>query len=97
MFYRKRKLTYISGAKPGLDPLLRAVSRVLFFPISIMPEISTKDFGILWLTKNAKANNKIAGYHLVICRVISIPSDVQHVYRCPKKTFICLKNIMFMF
>ena len=28
------------------------------------------------------------GYHLVNRRVISIPTDVQHVYRCPKRTFI---------
>ena len=62
-------------------------SRALFYPISIMPQISTKDAGILQLTKNAEINN-IAGYHLVSRRVISTPLDVQHVYRCPKRTFI---------
>ena len=30
-----------------------------------MPQISTEDSGILQLTKNAKTNNDIAGYHLV--------------------------------
>ena len=53
-----------------------------------MPQISTEDSEILWLTKNAKTNNNIAGYHLVSRRVISTPLDVQRVYRCPKKTFI---------
>ena len=52
-----------------------------------MPQISTKDFGILQLTKNAKTNNDIAGHHLVSHR-ISTPSDVQRVYRYPKRTFI---------
>ena len=53
-----------------------------------MPQISTKDSGILYLTKNAKTNNNIAGHHLVTRRVISTPSDVQRVYRCRKRTFI---------
>ena len=52
-----------------------------------MPQISTEDSGILEPTKNANANNHIASYHLVSRRVISIPSDVQLVYRCPKITF----------
>ena len=43
MFHRKRKLTQISGAKPGSDPLQSAGSRALFYPISIMPQISTED------------------------------------------------------
>ena len=30
MFHAKRKLTYISGAKPGSDPLQSSVSRTLF-------------------------------------------------------------------
>ena len=42
---------------------------------------------MLQLTKNAETNN-IAGYHLVSRRVISTLLDVQHVYRCPKRTFI---------
>ena len=53
-----------------------------------MPKISTEDSGILQLTKNAKTNNNTAGYHLVSRRVISAPSDVHRVYRCPKRTFI---------
>ena len=73
---------------PGSDPLQSARSRALFYPISIMPQISTEDSGILWLTKNAKTKNNIASYHLVSRRVISTPSDVQLVYRCPKRTFI---------
>ena len=36
-----------SGAKPGSDTLESAGSRALFYPISIIPEISTKAFGIL--------------------------------------------------
>ena len=47
MFHGQRKLTKISGAKPGSDPLQSAGSRALFYPISIMPQISTKDSGIL--------------------------------------------------
>ena len=31
-----------------------------------------------------KINNNIAGYHLVIRRVISTPSDVKYVYKYPK-------------
>ena len=53
-----------------------------------MPQISTKDSGVLKLTKNAKTNNNIEGYHLSSRRLISAPSDVQLVYRCPKRTFI---------
>ena len=53
-----------------------------------MPQISTKDSGILYLTKNAKTNNNVAGYHLVSGHVISTPSDVQHVYGCCKRTFV---------
>ena len=51
----------------------------LFYPISIMPQISIKDSGILQLTKNAKTDNNIAGYHVFSCRVISTYSDVQHL------------------
>ena len=47
MFHGKRKLTLILGAKPGLDPLQSAGSRALFYLISIMRQISTKDSGIL--------------------------------------------------
>ena len=47
-----------------------------------MSQISTKDSGIVYLTKNSKTNNNIAGYHLVSRRVISPPLDVQCVYRC---------------
>ena len=37
----KTKITQISGAKPGSDPLQSSTSRVLFYPISNMPQIST--------------------------------------------------------
>ena len=50
-----------------------------------------------WLTKNAKTNNNIAGYHLVSRCVISTQSDVQLVYRCPKRTFILPKETCFSF
>ena len=71
MFHKERKLTYISGAKPGSDPLPRAVSSALFYPMSIIPQISTEDYPILQPTKNVKTNtnNNIASYHLVIPRV----------------------------
>ena len=56
---------------------------------SILPhKYHTEDSGILQLTKNAKTNNNIADYHFVSCRVVSTPSDVQHVYGCPKSIFI---------
>ena len=57
-----------------------------------MPQVSTEDSGIPKLTKNAKTNNDIAGYHLVSSREIFIPSDVQHVCRCPKSIFILPKK-----
>ena len=66
----------------------RPPAQALFYPISIMPQISTEDSGILYLTRNAKNNNNIAGHHLVSRRVIAAPSDVQSVYRCPKRNFI---------
>ena len=47
MFHGKRKLTKISGAKPGSDPLQSAGSRALFYSISIMSQISTEDSGII--------------------------------------------------
>ena len=47
MFHRKRKLTQTSVAKPGSDPQQSAGSRALFYPIRIMPQISTEDSGIL--------------------------------------------------
>ena len=67
---------------------VRPPAQTSFYPISIMPKISTEDSGILYLTRNAKTNNNIAGHHLVSRRVIPAPLDVQSVYRCPKKTFI---------
>ena len=94
---QKRKLTQISGTKPGSDPLQSAGSRALFYPISIMPQISTEDSGILQLTKNAKTNNNTAGYHLVSLREISTPSDAQLVYRCPKKDLHITPKICFSF
>ena len=53
-----------------------------------MSQISTEDSGILQLTKNTKANNNIAGYHLISYRIIFTPSDVQRAYRSPKRTLI---------
>ena len=97
MFHVKRKLTKISVTKPGSHPLQSAGSRALFYPISIMPQFSTKDSGILQLTKNVQTNNNMAGYHLVSCRVISTPLDVHRLYRCPKRTFTSPQNIMFQF
>ena len=49
------------------------------------------------VNKNVKTNNNIAGYHLFSHLVISIPSDVQHVHRCPKRIFILPKNIVLQF
>ena len=68
--------------------LQSAGSRALFYPISIMTQISTKDSGMLQLTKSAKADKNIVGYHLVSHRVISTLSDVHRVYRSLKRTFI---------
>ena len=79
---------------PGSDPLQSAVSSALFCPISIMLQISTKDSGTLYLTKNAKTNNDIADFHLVSRRVISPSSDVHHVYRCPKRTLMLPQTVM---
>ena len=76
-----------SSLSQTLPPLQISGSRILFYPIRIMPQISTEDSGMLQLTKNAKTNNNIVGYHLVSRRVISTLSDVQHVYGCPKKDF----------
>ena len=47
MFHRMRKLTLILGSKPGSDSLQSQGSRALIYPMSIMPQISTEDFGIL--------------------------------------------------
>ena len=88
MFHGKRKVSQISGAKPGSDPLESAGSRALFYPISIMPQICTKHSGVIQLTKNGKTNNNIADNRLVSCLVTFTPSDVQRAYRCPKITFI---------
>ena len=52
-----------------------------------MHQISSEDSGTLSI-KNTKTNNNIAGYHLFSDRAISAPSDVPHVYRCSKKTFL---------
>ena len=84
-----------SGAKPWSDPLQSAGSRALFYPISIISQISNEDSGIFQLTENAKFNNYIAGYHLVSRRVMSAPSDGQRVYRCPKRTFILPPKISY--
>ena len=61
---------------PGSDPL-QSGSRALFYSISIIPQISTEDSGILQVTKNAKTDNDIVGGHLVSHHIISTPSDVQ--------------------
>ena len=47
MFHGKQKLTYISGAKTGSDPLQSAGLSASFYRISIIPQISTKDSDIL--------------------------------------------------
>ena len=47
MCHKKRKLTKISGVKPGTDPLQSAESRTLFYPKSIMLQIFTEDSVIL--------------------------------------------------
>ena len=44
-----------------------------------MPQISTKDSGILELIKNSKTNNNIVGYHVVSRRVISSSSQMFSV------------------
>ena len=49
-----------------------------------MAQISTEDSGILWLTKNAKTNNNIAGYHLASSRVISFPQMFSLCIDAPK-------------
>ena len=43
MCHKKRKLTFVSGAKPGTEPRSqRAGSRTLFYSISIILQIFTK-------------------------------------------------------
>ena len=44
-----------------------------------MLQITTEDSGILYLTKNAKTNNNMAGYHSVSRRVILTPADLWNV------------------
>ena len=46
VYHGKQKLTKISSAELGSDPLQSAGSGALFYPISIIPLISTKDSGI---------------------------------------------------
>ena len=48
------------------------------------PNFYQKIPSMLQLYKNAKTNNNITGYHVVSRPVISVFSDVQRVYRCPK-------------
>ena len=43
MFHKKRKLTQMSGAKPGTDPPQSARSSTLFYPINIRLQILTED------------------------------------------------------
>ena len=76
---QKTKTTINLRGQAWVIPLQSAGLRALLYPISIMPKIFMEDSGILSLTKNAKTNNNIAGYHLTSCRVISATSDVQCV------------------
>ena len=47
MCHKKGKLTQISGTKPGSDPAQSPVSRIFFYPISIMFQTFTEDSIIL--------------------------------------------------
>ena len=85
---QKTKTNINFRGQAWVRPLQSAKSRSLFYPISLLSQISTKDYGILQLTRNAKTNNNIAGHHLVSRRVISTASDVQRVYKYSKRTFI---------
>ena len=85
---QKTKPNIDFSGQAGSTPLQSAGSGTLFYLISIMLQLFTEDFGILQLAENAKTNSNIAGYHLVSRRLISTPSDVQLVYRCPKRSFI---------
>ena len=69
-------------------PLAKCQVKGFILPHKYLAQFSTKDFGMLQLTQNAKSDNSIVGYHLVSRHVISTPSDVQSVCRFPKKTFI---------
>ena len=62
-----------------------------------MLQIFIEDSVILQETVNAKTNNNIVGYHLVSCLVMPTPSDVQRVYRSPKRTFMLPQNITLQF
>ena len=42
-FYRNQQLAQLSWAKLGSDPMQIPVSRTLFCPIRIMPQISIED------------------------------------------------------
>ena len=81
MFHRKRKLTKISGAKPGSDPPIKYWVKGFILPHMYHDPNFYEDSGLLQLTKNSKTKNNIAGYHLLSRCVNSTPSDVQHVYR----------------
>ena len=89
----KTKSNTIFRGQAWVRPPANAGSRALFYPISIMPQISTEDSGIFYLIKNAKTN--IAGYHLVSRHVISATSDVQCVCIDPPKGASYYSKIMF--
>ena len=60
---QKTKTNISFRSQTWLDPLKHAGSRVSFYPISIMPKVSTEVSGILQLNENAKTNNIIVSYH----------------------------------
>ena len=65
--------------------------QALFYPINVIPQISTKGCSIVQLAKHEKAS-KIAWYHLVSHCVISTPLDVQLVQDAPKGASYYPKN-----
>ena len=81
IFYKKRKLTKISGTKSGTNPLQSVGSSTLFYPVSIMPQFFSSNLKHL---KNVKAINNTTGSHLVSCRVIPKPATMQ---RWEKRSF----------
>ena len=59
-----------TGTKPGTDRPWSIGSRTIFYPISIMLQISFKDSGNLKHPKNMKSINNTTVYQLFSCRVI---------------------------
>ena len=76
----QKKLTLISGALSGSDPLQSAGSRALFYFISIMPQISTEDSGILKMQKVTTNTGQHLVSHCVIS-TLSCSACVQNLQR----------------